>query len=97
MKPPTIVCPMRVRDVEIRHVRKMPKNWPQRQGLWDPATGTITIKDNLRGSDHLTVVIHELMHEAFRDLDEDSVEEGAMCIAEALWALGYRRVPDAEV
>jgi hypothetical protein len=36
-------------------------------------------------------IIHEILHAALWDLDEEAVNETANAISAALWRLGYRR------
>jgi hypothetical protein len=88
---------IRGRDIRVMHVRKMPKGDETHLGHYDLATETIRIRDNLVGLERLIVEVHEAIHAAYYDLDEQAVEDGGRDIAALLWALGYRRVPDAEL
>jgi len=38
-------------------------------------------------------IIHEILHAALWDLDEEAVHDTANAISAALWRLGYRRDP----
>ena len=50
----------------------------------------IRIRSDLRGEERLEILIHEMLHAAFWDMDEEPVEESAADIARALWRIGYR-------
>ena len=39
----------------------------------------------------LDSIIHEILHAALWDLDEEAVQDTANAISAALWRLGYRR------
>ena len=39
----------------------------------------------------LDSIVHEILHAALWDLDEEAVEETANAISAALWRVGYRR------
>ena len=41
----------------------------------------------------LDSIIHEILHAALWDLDEEAVSETANAISAALWRVGYRRSP----
>ena len=41
----------------------------------------------------LDSIIHEILHAALWDLDEEAVHDTANAISAALWRLGYRRSP----
>lgn len=56
-----------------------------------PASREIIIRSNLRGERELDVLIHELLHASYGDLDEGAVEEAASDIARVLWREGYRK------
>lgn len=43
----------------------------------------------LKGMRRLDVLIHEMLHACFWDLDEEGIEESASDIARALWRLGW--------
>lgn len=51
----------------------------------------IVLKPGLRGRQRLVVLIHEALHAALWDLDEEAVDETAGAITRLLWADGYRR------
>lgn len=44
----------------------------------------------LRGQRKMEVLIHEMLHAALWDLDEQAVEETAHDLSRALWRMGYR-------
>ena len=72
----------------IRSSRRRLKNmW----GWCDSDKRTIVLCRTLKGRRHLDTVIHELLHAAFYDLDEEAVRESATDIANVLWRMGYRR------
>ena len=62
-------------------------------GLCDPPDKpgkTITINKWLKGERRLDVIIHELLHAAFWDMDEVPVNDAATDIARVLTRLGYK-------
>lgn len=63
-------------------------------GHCDPPTArdrVIKIAPKLRGRMELDVALHEFLHAAYWDLDENAVEAAAEDIAAALWKMGYRK------
>lgn len=44
----------------------------------------------------LDVCIHEPLHAAYPDLDEEAIDTTATGIARLLWRLGWRKVPEDE-
>jgi len=44
----------------------------------------------LKGMRRLDVLIHEMLHACFWDIDEEGIEESASDIARALWRLGWK-------
>ena len=56
----------------------------------------IAIDEKATGRMELDVTIHELLHAAYPDLNEQAVTEAATDIASVLWRLGYRRQPSRE-
>ena len=65
------------------------------RGTCDPPNApgkSIVVDANLVGEEELEVVLHETLHSALWDLDEEAVTETAHDIARVLWKLGYRRV-----
>lgn len=50
----------------------------------------IKIRSTLKGQERLEILIHEMLHAAFWDLDEEPIEETAADIARALHGLGYK-------
>lgn len=69
---------------------------PELDGDCDnPATKgkAIRINRKLRGLEQLDTIIHELLHAAFWDLDEQAILEAGTDVAKALWRLGYRINP----
>lgn len=55
----------------------------------DRTRRTICICDGLTPERELDVLIHEMLHAAYWDLDEAAIAETATDIAKALIALGY--------
>jgi hypothetical protein len=49
----------------------------------------IWIHPSLSGEKMLETLIHEMLHAAFPDIAEESVEESAKDLASVLWDLGY--------
>lgn len=58
----------------------------------DPTTPKkrITIKKTLVGERRLEVLIHEMLHACYWDLDEEAIATTARDIARVLFRLGYR-------
>ena len=61
------------------------------EGICDKPNRIIRIAKGYPEQNTLDSVIHELIHAALWDLDEEAVAETANSISEALWKLGYRR------
>lgn len=73
-------------------IRFVPKIEGGVHGLCDGPTvphKQIQILDSLRGERRLAIVIHELLHAAYWDLDEEAIEETATDLARILLRLGY--------
>ena len=51
----------------------------------------IRIRPNLSEARRLEMVLHECLHAAFWDLEEEAIESSAEDIARVLWRLGYRQ------
>ena len=51
----------------------------------------ITIRKSLRGRREAEIVLHECLHAAFWNIDEETVTQVAEDISKVLWRLGYRR------
>lgn len=54
----------------------------------------IVVRPRLKGQHRLDIVIHELLHAALWDLDEEAIDSTASDIARVLWRLGYREGTD---
>lgn len=72
---------------------EMEENW----GLCDEPTDPnrkIYIHPELKGTGKLELEIemHEFLHAAFWDIDEEVIGEVAKNYSEALWQLGYRKI-----
>jgi len=63
------------------------------EGVCHKPSRTIRIALGYPEDRTLDSVIHEVLHAALWDLDEEAVSETANSIAQALWKLGYRRAP----
>ena len=76
--------------VVLTPARDMGKDW----GRCDHPPGrhpTIQVRRSLKGVNLLDTIVHEVLHAARPELDEQAVDTTARCIAKALHALGYRR------
>lgn len=51
----------------------------------------ILVSSHLHGIEELEINLHEFIHAALWDLDEEAVDETASDLARALWRLGYVR------
>lgn len=67
--------------------KKMQSCW----GWCDIDKATITLCRSLRGRKRLDILVHELLHAEFPDLDESVVKQAGTDIANVLWKQGYRR------
>lgn len=71
-----------------------PKNKGERvDGSCCPPTARnkeIRIRKTLRGERLLEVIIHEVLHACFWDIDEDAIESAARDLARVLYRLGVR-------
>lgn len=56
----------------------------------------IVIDSGLHGAHRLSCLVHEILHSACWDLDEDAVQSAADDLAKILWRLGYRGPDDDE-
>lgn len=62
-------------------------------GICDAPTAKakrIRIKSKLRGEKRLSVLVHELLHACYWDMDEEAIHYAADDIARVLWRVGYR-------
>jgi hypothetical protein len=69
------------------NVRRVP-NLGNARGSCDPPTKPnkeIKILSSLRGQEFLEVLLHEILHAALWDLDEEAVSETAEDAARAIW------------
>lgn len=51
----------------------------------------IKIHKNLIGQEELEVIIHEMLHACFWDIDEDVIVQVGDDLSKALWRMGYRK------
>lgn len=65
------------------------------EGICEKPTRTIRIARGYPEERILDSIVHELIHAALWDLDEEAVLETANAISAALTKLGYRRVSDS--
>jgi hypothetical protein len=66
-------------------------------GRWIPPIkhnrpGIVEVDSRLEPSAELDTLLHELLHEYFRDTTEEKVDETATLMAAVLWREGYRKV-----
>ena len=64
-------------------------------GLCDPPDKQrkhIRVVRGMEPKQELEIVLHELNHACFWDLDEAAITEAAMSQADALWKLGWRKI-----
>jgi hypothetical protein len=66
-------------------------NLGESHGCCNKLQRTIRIALGKDEREMLDSIIHEVLHAALWDLDEEAVEETANAISGALWRLGYRR------
>lgn len=50
----------------------------------------IVIDERLEGEEKLEVLIHEMLHAAFWNIDEEYIDKSAKDISHVLWRLGYK-------
>jgi len=55
----------------------------------------IKIHKSLIGQEELEVIIHEMLHACFWDIDEDVIAEVGDDISKALWRMGYKKEEDS--
>lgn len=62
-------------------------------GYWQDVgkMGEIHLDKSLRHKKHLTILIHELLHEAYPKKTEKEIIRVSTIIANILWRKGYRR------
>lgn len=53
--------------------------------------GKIAVAYSLNGEEELEILIHEMLHACYWDMDEEAITESAQSISKALWRLGYRK------
>lgn len=67
-----------------------------KQPVWGTAKYSrnpiIELDKNLKGFDHLTILLHECIHLAYPKMREDDVRRSAKLMAGVLWSQGYRRI-----
>jgi len=81
----------RIWRVLLSPARNMGKDW----GRCDHPPGrhpTIQVRRSLKGVNMLDTLVHEVLHAARPELDEEAVDTTASAIARALWRAGYRRL-----
>jgi hypothetical protein len=50
----------------------------------------IKVHKNLKGLKEFEVIVHEMLHACFWDIDEQVIKQVGIDISRALWDLGYR-------
>lgn len=71
----------------------VPKIEQDAKGMCDAPNAAgkrIRVLERLKGQDRLSVIIHELLHSCYWDMDEEAIHHPAEDIARVLWRLGYR-------
>jgi len=51
----------------------------------------IAVAYSLNGVEELEILIHEMLHGCYWDMDEEAISDTAESIAIALWRLGYKK------
>ena len=62
----------------------------------DAPNKQIRVSSRLRGQHRLEIILHECLHAAFWDLDEEAIEQVGHDLARILWKLGYRDGEETE-
>ena len=77
--------------IRYEDAKTMGKDWGR---CWLPAGRhpLIQLRRALRGYRAMDVLVHEVLHAARPELDEQAVEATATAIARALWKARYRRM-----
>lgn len=70
----------------LRYGRPMPKS----DAHCDYTSREIVVSPRVQGEHKMDCLIHELLHAAFPDLNEDAINTTASDVARLLWRLGYR-------
>lgn len=79
--------------IRFREARAMGRDW----GRCDHPPGrhpTIEIRRSLSELNILDTLVHEILHAARPELDEEAIDKTAACIARALYQTGWRRTLD---
>jgi ABC-type phosphate transport system ATPase subunit len=63
----------------------------ENRGICDNTDRIIRIVSNQEQEVEMDTIIHEILHAALWDLDEEAVHDTANAISAALWRVGYRR------
>lgn len=80
---------IRGHEWSLRYVKKVDKKG--HRGEADISSMKIKVKKGMSSLDTLEVTLHELLHAAYWDLDEEAITEAARDISKVLHRLGYRR------
>jgi hypothetical protein len=83
---------IRGRRYRLRY-KRLPANEYGRCDAPDTPDKCIDIRKGIKGRQELDTLIHEMLHAAFWDMDEDAIHDAAHDIALALWRIGYRKHP----
>lgn len=51
----------------------------------------IVVAYSLSGEEELEILIHEMLHGCFWDMDEEAITDAAKGMAKALWRMGYKK------
>lgn len=88
---------------KIRGVSYTVEEGHRLKGVWGDSDQPWAVKPRIRivkgvrGLSELEVLLHEGLHAAYPDLDEEAVKESGRDLAAMLYKLGYRRVDDANL
>jgi hypothetical protein len=80
----------RGKEYEIIFTNNIPKTKVADCDIPSKENPIIRIKSSLKNKKKLEILIHEMLHANFWDLDEKAVHERARDMAKALWKLNYK-------
>lgn len=68
-------------------------NLGDKAGECDYGSRILRIAQGQPEAEELDTVVHEILHAAYPDIEEDAIGETGEAIAKALWRLGWRKHP----
>lgn len=87
----TSVIWLRNKKYKFIRTRALPRDcW----GVCDDPSGAfrkIKVDRKLRGMKELEVILHEMLHACFWDIDEKVIKEVGADMSKALWVMGYKK------